>query len=266
MPTKDDDLRETNLLKWLLAFVVPRPPEIEGDYQTINPNHVVVTLDRLHDRIIQRFPNSGLSKVCDELRRNGYAISTRAAQLAAPNWRLRTAIGVLIVVGFLSQVVAFNYFHFTNHLNSLESGFIENVDAAVNLTLLFGGAIWFLLTLEERIKRDVALTVLHRLRSVAHVIDMHQLTKDPVSIIQEREPIKLLTKFQLTRYLDYCAEMLAIIGKLAALYADNNEDKVVITTVNEIETLTTNLANKIWQKIMTIGALEDAPPPTEDKT
>ena len=66
-----------------------------------------------------------------------------------------------------------------------------------------------------------------------------------------------MTQFELTRYLDYCAEMLALIGKLAALYAEHTRDGVVIDAVNDIENLTSNLGRKIWQKITIISALED---------
>jgi hypothetical protein len=66
-----------------------------------------------------------------------------------------------------------------------------------------------------------------------------------------------MTEFELTRYLDYCAEMLALIGKLAALYAENVRDTVVATAVNDIETLTSSLARKIWQKIMILGELDE---------
>jgi hypothetical protein len=44
-------------------------------------------------------------------------------------------------------------------------------------------AIYFLLTVESRVKRRTALRALHELRSIAHVIDMHQLTKDPEQLL-----------------------------------------------------------------------------------
>jgi hypothetical protein len=66
-----------------------------------------------------------------------------------------------------------------------------------------------------------------------------------------------MTQFELTRYLDYCAEMLALVGKLAALYAEGVRDSVVINAVNDIENLTSGLGRKIWQKITIIGALEE---------
>jgi hypothetical protein len=105
------------------------------------------------------------------------------------------------------------------------------------------------------------LDALHRLRSLAHVIDMHQLTKDPTVILDTHKtpasPERTMSQFELTRYLDYCSEMLAMVGKLAALYGERMRDGVVIDAVNDIETLTTSLGRKIWQKITIISALEE---------
>ena len=49
----------------------------------------------------------------------------------------------------------------------------------MNIIVLMGAALFFLVTIEDRLKRRRALTALHELRSIVHVIDMHQLTKDP---------------------------------------------------------------------------------------
>jgi len=51
--------------------------------------------------------------------------------------------------------------------------------------------------------------------------------------------------------------MLALIGKLAALYAEHMRDGVIIDAVNDIENLTSSLGRKIWQKITIISALQD---------
>jgi hypothetical protein len=53
----------------------------------------------------------------------------------------------------------------------------------------------------------------------------------------------------LHRYLDYCSEMLSLTAKTAALCAEHSTDSVVLETISDIETLTTDLSNKIWQKI-----------------
>jgi hypothetical protein len=51
--------------------------------------------------------------------------------------------------------------------------------------------------------------------------------------------------------------MLALTAKLAALYAGESDDPVVIAAVNDIETLTSDLGRKIWQKIMILGQLDE---------
>jgi hypothetical protein len=134
---------------------------------------------------------------------------------------------------------------------------IQGIEAVLNIVALAGAAIWFLLNLESSMRREAVLKDLHELRSIAHVVDMHQLTKDPTTMPEgvhetpSSDPHRM-TEFELVRYLDYCSEMLALTGKLAALYMQDMRDPVIIDTVTEIEDLTTNLSRKIWQKIMII--------------
>ena len=53
------------------------------------------------------------------------------------------------------------------------------IESTVN-DLIFGSiAVFFLWALPERAERRTLLDLLHRLRSLAHVVDMHQLDKDP---------------------------------------------------------------------------------------
>jgi len=137
----------------------------------------------------------------------------------------------------------------------------------MNLTVLVGAALLFATTLDDRIRRRRSLRELHVFRSIAHVIDMHQLTKDPSSILgeglpTEASPERTMNRFELTRYLDYCSEMLSLTSKLAALYAQVLPDAVVIDAVNEIENLTANFSRKIWQKISIVDAFHGAGRPT----
>ena len=123
--------------------------------------------------------------------------------------------------------------------------------------LLLGASVFFLTRIEERLKRRGALSALHELRSIIHVIDMHQLTKDPATLSAgftptARSPARITNKADLARYLDYCSEMLSITGKIAALFAQSVNDAVVVDGVNDIENLASNLSRKIWQKITLI--------------
>ena len=58
-----------------------------------------------------------------------------------------------------------------------------------------------------------------------------------------------MTRDQVERYLDYCSEMLSLVGKTAALCAEESRDSVILETVSTVENLTVGLSRKIWQKI-----------------
>lgn len=226
----------------------------------LRAERILTTLEKLQSRIDARFPKAGLSKVCTDVIETARFCARDAANLARPRplWRLGAL--TLIGLGIAAQVAAFRLLDI--QVSSLTvPELLQGLEAAVNLLILFGAAVWFLLTLEERMKRRRALDALHSLRQLAHVIDMHQLTKDPTVVLDPHRtaasPDRAMTQFELTRYLDYCAEMLSLIGKLAALYADRVRDSVVITSVNDVEDLTAGLGRKIWQKITIIGALEE---------
>jgi len=47
----------------------------------------------------------------------------------------------------------------------------------------------------------------------------------------------------------HSSELLGLIGKVGAFYAQNLADPIVLTAVDEVEGLTTGLSRKIWQKI-----------------
>lgn len=226
----------------------------------LRADRVLATLEKLHARIKARFPEAGLVNVCSDLIATARYGAREAAELTRPHLIWRLAALLMVGLGLAAQIWAFHFLRIqVATLTAPE--LVQGLEAAVNLLILFGGAIWFLLTLEERMKRQRALDALHRLRSLAHVIDMHQLTKDPTVVLDKHKtaasPERTMTQFELTRYLDYCSEMLALIGKLAALYAEGVRDSVVIAAVNDVEDLTAGLGRKIWQKITIIGALEE---------
>jgi predicted MPP superfamily phosphohydrolase len=123
--------------------------------------------------------------------------------------------------------------------------------------VFLGLAVLFLANVETRIRRRRALAAIHELRSIAHIVDMHQLTKDPDQFLAEgsvtvSSPQRTMTRFQLARYLDYCTELLSLTSKVAALYVQDFQDPVVLDAVTDVENLTTGLSRKIWQKIMIV--------------
>jgi hypothetical protein len=196
--------------------------------------------------------------VCRELLTIARHARERAQWIARPILPLRVATGglaVLIVAG-----LGLTLTRLRPPAGGFEIGqFIQVLEAGINDLVLIGAAIFFLGTLEGRIKRRRALRALHELRSIAHIIDMHQLTKDPERTIgqapaTESSPTRRMTPLELGRYLDYCSEMLSLTGKVAALYVQQFDDSVALQAVNEIEDLTTGLSSKIWQKLMILSA------------
>ncbi len=225
-------------------------------YRDINFPKVIKTLERLSARIDERFPQSGLHQVCCELLIISQETEPHLAKISKANYWLRGAVaGIIgIVLAFIIYGLSLFQFDFSN-ITLAE--FFPFVESAVNDVILVGLAIFFLISLETRFKRSKAISALNQLRAVAHIVDMHQLTKDPTEFETSgnrtaSSPVRYLSPFQLKRYLDYCSEMLAIVGKIAAMYAQQLPDAAVISSVNEIESLTSSISRKAWQKIMII--------------
>ncbi len=225
-------------------------------YRQLEPAKIDHTVTLLAQRVEERFPGSGLGRVCRELEAVIRDTEQRCRWIAEPKRWLRWAIGlfILLLVAILGVSLAGLSFS-TARLTWIE--LVTGIEAAMNDVILIGLALVFLISVENRIKRKKALKGLHELRSLAHVIDMHQLTKDPERAASPEldtasSPQRRLTPFQMTRYLDYCSEMLALIGKAAALYGQHLDDPVILASITEIENLATNLSQKIWQKIQTV--------------
>ena len=233
---------------------IPERPKVLA----LDPAKIVGTVEALSQRIEERFPQSGLSRVCRQLLDIAHQAKARAGWIAQPIVGLRIGawvLAALIVAGlagtFMQLPLRRQDFEFTQTIQLLESG--------INDVVFVGLAIFFLVTLETRIKRHRALKALHELRVIAHIIDMHQLTKDPERLFSPGPETpssprrRTMSPFEMTRYLDYCSEMLSLTGKVAALYIQEFDDPVALASVNEIENLTTGLSRKIWQKLMILN-------------
>lgn len=238
---------------------VPLSPSArDKGYSSLDPEKLLDTLEKLSQRIGERFPDAGLYKVSRHLSDIARDISDRVNRAAEPIIWIRVVIALLIlliVVGIASTVTAIRVD--PGEITWID--FIQVLEAGINDVVLIGAGIFFLFTMDTRVKRRRAMEALDELRSVAHVIDMHQLTKDPRRaagklVATTSSPSDRLSLEQLSRYLDYCSEMLSLVGKLAALYLQRFDDSVVLTAVNEIEELTTGLSRKIWQKLMIVHA------------
>lgn len=235
-----------------------------ADYEHLDVGAVVATAESVQARVAARFPDRQLGEVAGAVR----AAAARAAD-AGRRTPLRkvvrlvctlaaAAVGVGTVAALV--IVVRDAVHAADGRASFD--WLPVIESAVNDLAFAAIATFFLLTVSQRLDRHAIVAELHRLRSLAHVIDMHQLTKDPTMVLggmptTEMSPERHMSEFELARYLDYCAEMLALTAKLAALYASGSKDEQVISAVNEVENLASNLGRKIWQKIMILSQLDE---------
>jgi hypothetical protein len=222
-----------------------------NSYRNLASQQIIETLTTLSSRIAERFPRSGLLNVCRELTVMAQQTNARADKIARRNIPLRGL--VVILLAFAVAMMAWLALKAVHLEASTElTNVMQGVDAGVSLLIVLGGAAFYLSSLESRWRRSAVLKALHEFRSVAHVIDMHQLTKDPSALGGPRtssSPERVMTRYELVRYLSYCSEMLSLASKSAAVYAEKVHDSAVVDAVGDIERLTTNLSQKIWQKI-----------------
>ena len=225
-----------------------------GGYRELDAAAIIETIERLERRICERFPDAGLGRVASELRAVAQTTAARIHELRKPNRALRAGVAFMILLILSILGVAVAGLRWPGDLERFQE-FAQVLESAINDIVFVGIAIAFLVTIERRIQRSRALRAIHELRSIAHVVDMHQLTKDPEQFARERQdtpssPARRFDRFELARYLDYCSETLALTSKVAALWAQTFDDGLILSAVNEVEALTTGLSNKVWQKLM----------------
>lgn len=250
MPTPDEHLASSVTV----SKSAPSRP-----LRQLDPERIVATAVRLQQRIQERFPNSSLGRIAQEVRLLTEEVRGRSVAFDTPNMPLRIGIGglVCLIVAFLvTSIISVRH---TEQLLDDLSNFVQFLEAALGGTVFIGAAILYLVSLENRIKRARAIRAIHELRALAHIIDMHQLTKDPERMhsgpATPSSPQRTMTPFELSRYLDYCVELLAILGKIGALYAQYFPDPEALEAVEQVETLTTGLSRSIWQKMMILDRM-----------
>ncbi len=224
-------------------------------YRQLESNEIVHTIDELHMRISHRFPKSDLAAVCEELLVVAKETEAKSHAVNAANYPLRGIVLVLIaaaagLVYFLVRAVQLR----TGDVDLIN--LLQGLEAGTNLIIFISIAIFFLFSLESRMARTRALNDLNELRSIVHVIDMHQFSKDPSELLSA-DSTRGMSRTDLTRYLGHCSVMLSLGAKLAALYAQKLPDEVVIDAASDLQNVANGLSLKIWQKIAILESYED---------
>jgi hypothetical protein len=163
-------------------------------------------------------------------------------------------VSLLLAAGFSVLAIVVRQLHVNFRVTAF-SELMQAAEATLGILFFLGTGVFFLVKIEDRLKRDRTLRMVHKLRTVAHIVDMHQLTKDPEAILigvqpTASSPQRTLGEVELRRYLDYSCELLALVGKVSALYAEGLADPVILDAVDDLEDLTAGLIGKIWQKLM----------------
>lgn len=223
------------------------------DGPKLDEAEIVETLETLHRRIQERFPRAHLAAFAGEIVELGRQASEKADQLGRPIVPLRIAVGTVLVG--LVALLAYSVRDVVALMPQEDVGeAIQSIEATISSVVFLGAAALFLATLEIRVKRRRVLAALHDLRGLAHVIDMHQLAKDPKDVGHQiydtvSSPRVDLSPYELSRYLDYCSELLSVVNKLGALYVRHIDDPVVLAGVDGLQHLVDGLSQKIWHKM-----------------
>ena len=220
---------------------------------------------------MERFPDSSLAEVCGDLRQAIEEVGALMTWIRRPHHGFRVLTASLIVVMATAIIGGISRIHVTFSIQTA-SELLQALESGVNDVVFIGLGIFFVAGWENRRKRAAALRSIHQLRSLAHVVDMHQLTKDPERVTRsggdtQSSPKRSMSPFELTRYLDYCSETLSLISKAAALHVQGFPDSETLDAVEQIEDLTNGLSRKIWQKIMILDRMlapvKSSPPSAE---
>lgn len=229
-------------------------------YSRLDAVAVKETVDRLQRRIQSRFPGRNLPRVAQEVSATIDELLIRPQSRWYPIMRIGSRITIALLVGSLAIVfVALLVGAQTDETAPAAWEWASIIESMVNDVVFAGIAVFFLWHIPNRLQRAHHLRSLHKLRSLAHIIDMHQLSKDPERLSKgfrkTKDSLEIgMDLHDLWAYLDYCSELLSLVGKAAALFAERNNDETVLATVEGIEDLTTGMSRKIWQKISLLRA------------
>ncbi|WP_134765604.1 hypothetical protein [Nocardioides sp. 1609] len=234
------------------------------DLDRLDATRVRETVVRLEQRVAARFTGRGIVRVVGRL---GELVAELEGTTPGINRQLRRTrvvsrvlAGAVLLATVVGLAIALRDAGGWGGGDGIErsTDWLPLIETTINDVVFAAIALWFLYSIPDRLQRGRSLALLHRLRSLAHVVDMHQLTKDPDRfradyVVTPSSVDPGLTATQMLHYLEYCSEILSLLGKAAALVAEESRDALVLDAVGDVETLTTSLSRKIWQKISMLG-------------
>jgi hypothetical protein len=231
------------------AAGVSETPRLESRY-------IAHAAAKLEARIRARLPGRRLADVAHRLSEqvpeihDGFDDSYQRFKRTV--WWSRATSAVIVVATLVALVFALRDVFRSGDLHTKDV--VPLLESTINDVVFAAIAVFFLWALPERRERRTLVGLLHQLRSLAHVVDMHQLDKDPEQaradyVPTDKSPPNRMNAEELHHYFDYCSELVSLIAKTAALCAERTSDPVVLGMVSNLETLAAQMSQKIWQKI-----------------
>jgi hypothetical protein len=207
--------------------------------RNLQPDRVTKTADQLTHWIGTEFATAHLCQVAYEVQTFTQEAVAKAKSIRRPIWVLR--IGVWLLLGVAAAGAGY-------HLLTQPTQTLKFLDETKGAAAYLAGAVILLIGLEVRWKRRKALQAVNDLRALAHIVDMHQVAKDQAiqQFRDEDDPKRTVA------YLHACSALLALLSKVGQLYVEHFPDPVATSAVNDFETITTGMANKIWLKILSM--------------
>ncbi len=232
-------------------------------YFRLDEAKILALISEMVARIKERFPDAGLNAQAQLLKTIVEHDSRRAMQLQRPLVFFRCMM--VLVACVLLAALGYGVWSLHPELRAPTlTELIQAADSGAQVLLMLGLALGWLFYAEGRRKQRQWRVLLRKLINLSHIIDMHQLNKDPDRLTRQlgentesspRLDKHVSTAFLMTRYLDYCRELLSIIGKMGAFYMQYTDDRIVIAEINQLIANEQSLRAGISSKIDSLAPL-----------
>src|SRR5437870_6526051 len=114
-------------------------------YRTLNATNLLETSDKLHKRIVGRFPDAGLGEVAGELSVTVREGVKRAAEIASPNVPLRVGLLLLLALVVVGAILSLK---FEQQQGTVLGRFWQWLDATRGAAVYLAVVVFFFWTLE----------------------------------------------------------------------------------------------------------------------
>ncbi len=238
-----NDLAEATGVKAKAALPAAAIPQ--GRHR-LDPARIFETAENLARDISEKLPGSSLAGLAVELTHIAHATVERTQQARRPIYAIRLLSFLAISTSLLGLWYLLDHIHARWEFGTIAEVF-DATDAGFNLLVLLAGALWFLITIENRIKRKKALEFIEELREFIHVIDVTQLFYTPLVYNPDPTAARTSVTFDYTYFL-FCTQILAVISNLAPLYTRGAAGDSILRAASDVEMLANAITVKLLSK------------------